>query len=65
MLQYKSAVIYVLLTHSCTPTSQGSHHKPIKKNRNSNGQTILGSRWFYRVGRGRGNKQYFIFGLTV
>jgi hypothetical protein len=40
----------------------GSHQKP-NKFQNSNGQFFFRSRCFYRVGRGSGNKPYFIFGL--
>jgi hypothetical protein len=50
------------LKRSCTPASHGSHQKP-NKFQNSNGQFFFRSRCFYRVGRGSGNKPYFIFGL--
>ena len=39
-----------------------------KKKKNSGQEwpiKFFGSRWFYQVGRVRGNKQYFIFGLTL
>ena len=52
------------LKRSCTPASQGSHQKPIKKYSEQQRPNLF-SLCFYRVGRGRGNKQYLIVGLIV
>ena len=47
------------LKRSCTPASQGSHPK---KFGTAMAKTFFGLQCFYRVGRGRENKQQFIFG---